>query len=145
MPRTFSFSTATTSSPTPTETAPPSESLISRVVFAPLLFISFLISLVIVDHDASTSVLGTSSSPSGKNGSTSSRSNEKKYYHSHQRKLARREVGDAFDMRNKVLVGLCIGMGIAIAGMAWFVNRVWEGWAKEQLVSVVRTVTSKIR
>lgn len=145
MPRTFSFATATASSPTTSEPAPTSESLISRIVFAPLLFVSFLVSLIIVDREASSSVFGTSP-PGSKDGKrTLDAGKEKRYYHSHQKKLARREIGDAFNIRNKVLVSLCVGMGVTAACMAWFVTRVWEGWGKEQMLSAFRTITSKIR
>ncbi|KAL9619529.1 MAG: hypothetical protein Q9160_005892 [Pyrenula sp. 1 TL-2023] len=104
MPRTFSFSSASTSSPTGTEPSPASESLVSRILFAPLLFISFIVSLLIVDREASSSVFGLSSPSDDNSRSSDKQGKEKKYYHSHQRKLAKREIGDAFKMRNKVII-----------------------------------------
>ncbi|KAJ9662328.1 hypothetical protein H2198_001462 [Neophaeococcomyces mojaviensis] len=101
------------SSQTSRAAAPPAtESLFARVVLTPLLFISFIISLFLIDKKTYSSVL---------NGHKSS----DEYYHSHQRKLAKREMEDAFHMRNRVLAAICIFGGIGFALVGWTGSKAW--------------------
>lgn len=78
----------------------------SRFLLTPLLFISFLVSLFLIDKQTYSKVL------SG-HGSADS------YYHSHQRKMAKREMEDAFHLRNKVLAAMFVISGIGLALIGW--------------------------
>ena len=94
---------------------PVAESLFGRLVVAPFLFVSFLISLVLIDRQTSGTVFGK---PAGKSD----------YYHSHQRKLAKREMDNAFQMRSKVLAGMVVLVAVAVAIFAWSLESIWRVW-----------------
>lgn len=139
--RTFSFASAPAASPSESPTnSGPSESLISRVLLAPLLFVSFLVSLAIVDDRTSSSIIksseneGTSSKTkrtSGGNGKPSVEKGREGYYHSHQRKLMKREIGDAFAIRGNVLLALCLLTALGLTALGWGCKYLleWYGWA----------------
>jgi len=102
---------------TTTEANPVVESLFSRVIIAPVLFISFLVSLVVIDRQTSGTVFGKSG---GKDG----------YYHSHQRKLAKREMDSAYQMRSKVIAGMALLSAVMLAVCAWTLEVTWNFWRK---------------
>ncbi|KIW72303.1 hypothetical protein PV04_00507 [Phialophora macrospora] len=97
------------------EGAPIPESLISRLIVAPVLFVSFLISLVLIDRQTYGTVFGKSGSTDG-------------YYHTHQKKLAKREMDDAFQMRRKVIAGMALVCAVTLALFAWTVESIWKTW-----------------
>lgn len=82
------------------------ESLFSRIIVTPLLFISFLISLFLIDKQTYSRVL-------------SGHSQVDHYYHSHQRKMAKQELEDAFHMRNRVLGVIFVVGGVSLAMFGW--------------------------
>lgn len=88
------------------------ESIFTRVVITPLLFISFVVSLFLIDRDTYSHVL---------NGRASS----DKYYHSRQGKLAKQSLEDAFHLRNRVLAAICIFGGIGFAFLGWTGSKAW--------------------
>jgi len=106
------MSTKKSGSTTP-ETSPITESLLSRLIVAPVLFISFLVSLVLIDRQTSGSVFGKSGSKDG-------------YYHSHQRKLAKRDMDGAFQMRSKVIALMVVLSAVALALFAWTMDSIWN-------------------
>lgn len=67
-----------------------SESFLARTLFAPILFISFLFSLLWIDRNTSAEIFAHDDPKSN-----SRKGSESKYYHSHQRHLAKREFDDA--------------------------------------------------
>lgn len=91
----------------------PPESLISRVFVTPLLFVSFLISLFLIDKQTYGKVLNGHGSLDD-------------HYHSHQRKMAKQELEDAFHLRNKVLAAMFIFSGIAFALLGWSGSRLLQ-------------------
>jgi len=95
--------------------APITESLLSRLIVAPVLFISFLISLVLIDRQTYGTVFGKSASRDG-------------YYHSHQKSLAKREMDDAFQLRGKIIAGMILLSAVALALFAWTVESIWNAW-----------------
>jgi len=97
------------------EPLPLSEPLLSRLVVAPILFVSFLISLFLVDRKHYGSILANSNSKDG-------------YYHSHQRKMAKRDMDDAFQMRRKVIAFMFMLSAVALAAVAWSFESLWRGW-----------------
>lgn len=97
------------------EPLPVSEPLLSRLIVAPVLFVSFLISLFLIDRKHHESIFANSKSQDG-------------YYHSHQRKLAKREMDDAFQMRRKVIILMAILSAVAIAVVTWAFESLWRGW-----------------
>jgi len=99
----------------PSDAAPIAESLLGRLVIAPVLFISFLISLVLIDRQTYGTVFGKSASKDG-------------FYHSHQKKLAKREMDSAFQMRSKVIAGMVLLSAAALALFAWTVESIWNAW-----------------
>ncbi|OAL33622.1 hypothetical protein AYO20_07129 [Fonsecaea nubica] len=103
------------SGPLLSDSAPVAEPLLSRLIVAPVLFISFLISLFLIDRQTYGSIFARSGSRDG-------------YYHSHQRKLAKREMDDAFQMRSKVIAGMFIFSAVTLALLAWTLESVWKGW-----------------
>ena len=114
---------------------PAAESFLSRTIFAPILFISFLISLVIVDRTTSAKVFRhgnrrngspNSSRPSSSqsNKSTQERGKED-YYRSHQKKLMRSEANDAFAMRHKVIAAMMVCLALGLMVLAWSGVKVW--------------------
>jgi len=95
------------------------DSTFTRLIVAPMLFVSFLFSLFLVDRQVWVSIFGSSSgTSSGKDG----------YYHSHQRKLAKQEMNDAFALRRKVIAALCVVGGVALALVAWSLEKAWAIW-----------------
>ncbi|OCT46810.1 hypothetical protein CLCR_02168 [Cladophialophora carrionii] len=95
--------------------APIPEPLLSRLIVAPVLFVSFLVSLVLIDRQTYGTVFGKSGSKDG-------------YYHSHQKKLAKREMDDAFQMRSKVIAVMVLVFAVALALFAWTVESIWKIW-----------------
>lgn len=91
------------------------EPLLIRLVVAPVLFVSFLISLVLVDRKHFGSILANSESKDG-------------YYHSHQRKIAKRNMDDAFQIRRKVIALMFMFSAMALAVVAWAFESLWRGW-----------------
>lgn len=87
------------------------EPLLSRLILTPVLFITFLVSLLFVDRKAYSQVVA-------------GHVPQDSYYHSHQRKLARREVEDAFHMRNRAMAALLIATGIGLALLGWTGSKV---------------------
>lgn len=81
------------------------ESLFARIFITPLLFFSFLVSLLLIDKDTYSKVF-------------SGHGSYDQHYHTHQRKMARREIEDAFHLRNRVLAAIFVitGFGFALAG-----------------------------
>ncbi len=51
-----------------------------------------------------------------------------RYYHSHQRKLAKQEIDDAFNLRGRVIAGMCITSALGLAGIGWCLLKAWETW-----------------
>ena len=106
------------------------DSFLIRTILAPILFISFLISLVLIDRSTSTEVFSHSHAEHDHHhsdrGDPSEHSGDGQYYHSHQRKLMKREMDDAFAMRNRVIavMMICGAFGVAILG--WCGVKVWE-------------------
>lgn len=89
------------------------ESLLFRLIATPVLFISFLISLFLIDRQTSGGIFGSSGSKDG-------------YYHSHQRKLARHDITDAFQLRNKVIAAIIAALGFGLAFVAWSFSKAWH-------------------
>lgn len=81
------------------------ESLLVRIFVTPLLFVSFIISLFLIDRDMYSKVF-------------SGHGSYDQHYHTHQRKMAKREIEDAFHIRNRVLAAIFVisGLGLALAG-----------------------------
>ena len=90
------------------------ESAFSRLIAAPILFVSFLVSLALIDKQTSNKVFGKD--PKSKDG----------YYHSNQKKLGKREMDDAFQMRNKVILLFCLASGVALAVAGFGASRLWQ-------------------
>jgi len=97
----------------PSEAGPAAESLFSRLIVAPVLFTSFLISLVLIDRQTYGSVFGRSGSKDG-------------YYHSHQRKLAKQEMDNAFQLRSKVIAVMVLLSAVTLALFAWTLESIWN-------------------
>ena len=90
------------------------ESLFSRLIAGPVFFISFLVSLALVDRETSGKIFGKDAR--SKDG----------YYHSHQKKLGRQEMDDAFQIRSKVIMMFCLASGIALAVAGFGATRLWQ-------------------
>jgi len=56
------------------------------------------------------------------------------YYHTHQRKMARHEIDDAFHMRNRVLAAMFIFSGIGLAVVGWSGSRAYHALFPQQAV-----------
>lgn len=89
-----------------------SEPLFTRLIVAPVLFVSFLLSLFFIDRKTYGGIFGGSGNKDG-------------YYHSHQRKLAKQEVDDAFQMRRKVIAAMCLLGAVSLAIVAWGIEAAW--------------------
>jgi hypothetical protein len=103
-------------SATKTTTSEPSvitESLVSKLFVGPILFVSFLFSLLLVDRKTYSSIFSGSHDSHG-------------YYHSHQRKLAKSEMDQAFQQRSKVIAGMCMLSGIVLAIVLWGMAVGWH-------------------
>lgn len=94
-------------------TAAAPESLFSRVIVGPVIFISFLISLLLVDRKIYASIFGPD------------HHDDHGYYHSHQRKLAKSEMDQAFQQRNRVIAGMCMASGVVVAVAMWAISAGW--------------------
>ena len=115
---------------------PVTESFLSRTIFAPILFVSFLISLVLVDRTTSAEVFrhgdhqhehDNARRPSSSPSHNATHEKEKEdYYHSHQRKLMKREAEDAFALRQKVIAAMIVCLALGMAVLAWSGVEVWE-------------------
>ncbi|EXJ96245.1 hypothetical protein A1O1_01371 [Capronia coronata CBS 617.96] len=101
--------------PAASESIPIPEPLITRLIIAPVLFVSFLISLFFIDRQTYGNIFGQSGRKDG-------------YYHSNQRKLAKREMDDAFQLRRKVIAALCILGAMSLALVAWGIDSLWTVW-----------------
>ncbi|EXJ76006.1 uncharacterized protein A1O5_00514 [Cladophialophora psammophila CBS 110553] len=97
------------------DSAPVAESLLSRLIVAPVLFVSFLISLFLIDRQTYGAIFARSGGQDG-------------YYHSHQRKLAKREMDDAFQIRSKVIAAMVLLSAVSLALLAWILESVWKVW-----------------
>jgi hypothetical protein len=127
-----------------------SASLLSRTILTPILFLSFLLSLLVVDWRTSATLFPptfpavTRSSPATGTGPHRGRNKEKEkeaaagppppHYHHYQTKLAKREIDEAFALRRRVMAGMCavgaVGVGVAV-GMGWrLMSRAWAVWGK---------------
>lgn len=95
------------------ESSPAQDSLFTRFIVAPVLFISFLVSLVIVDKKAHGGIFKDHEDKDG-------------YYHSHQKKLAKEEMDEAFHMRKKVIAAMLFSGGIGVALTAWLISKGWH-------------------
>jgi hypothetical protein len=91
------------------------ESLLSRLIVVPVLCVSFLISLFFIDRRTSSGIFGQSN-------------NQNAYYHSHQRKLAKQEIDDAFQVRRKVILAMCLLSAMSWVVVAWGIESVWNVW-----------------
>jgi len=112
----ISFNMSSKRSPSASsDPTPISESAFSRFIVAPVLFVSFLVSLVLIDRQTAGSVFAKSGTKDG-------------YYHSHQRKLAKREMDDAFHMRRKVIAGMALLSAVSLAILAWAIESIWKVW-----------------
>jgi hypothetical protein len=80
-------------------------------LITPVLFVSFLISLILVDRRTRASV-HPPSTPCG------SRCDREDFYHTRQRRLAKMEIGQAFQMRDNALKLLGFSLGAGILGTA---------------------------
>lgn len=105
----------------------PGESLLSRTILVPILFVSFIFSLLLVDRRTSTSILSPRSSPPGSPNSTGRGKDTHGYYHSHQRKLARSEIDEAFAIRRRVIVAMCGLACVGFLGTVMVGLKIW-GW-----------------
>ena len=97
------------------EGIPAAEPVLVRLFVAPILFVSFLISLFIIDRHHYGKIFSNPESKSD-------------YYHSHQRKLAKTEMDEAFLLRRKVIVGFCVFSAVSLALFAWGIESMWHIW-----------------
>jgi len=100
------------------------ESLITRTVLAPVLFISFLFSLFLIDRKTSAEIFSSSDTSGERKSSTSS----DHYYHTNQRRLAKEEIDRAFALRRRVIAAMCVLSAVGLAVAAWCVIKAWEIW-----------------
>jgi hypothetical protein len=103
------------------DAGPAAEPLWNRLIIAPVLFISFLVSLVLIDRQTYGSVFGKAGSKDG-------------YYHSHQRKLAKREMDNAFQIRSKVIAGMVMLSAVTLALFIWALESIWKAWRAGSLL-----------
>lgn len=92
-----------------------SEPLFTRLILGPVLFVSFLVSLFLIDRQSYSRIFTRSGSEDG-------------YYHSHQRKLAKREMDDAFQLRGKVIAAMCMAGALSLALFVWGVRSILTLW-----------------
>ena len=88
------------------------ESLFSRLIIAPVLFVSFLISLFFIDRSTFGGVFGR-------------KADKDTYYHSHQKKLAKHDLDEAFRMKNRVIAGFVVVSAVGLALAGWAVEKGW--------------------
>jgi hypothetical protein len=99
---------------TPTTPSSPSEaSLFARLILAPILFISFILSFFFIDKQTVSEIFG-------------GKPEKDAYYHSHQRKLAKTEMDAAWSRKNRVIAVLCVGSAVGLALVAWVGLKAWE-------------------
>lgn len=98
-----------------------SESFLARTLFVPVLFVSFLFSLLWIDRKTSAEIF-----PHENPKSKSRKESEPQYYHSHQRHLAKREFDDAFAYQGKLVILLCVGSAVVLVGGSWVVWRFFQ-------------------
>lgn len=97
------------------ERIPAADPILMRLFVAPVLFVSFLVSLFLIDrHHYARIFSNVDPKPD--------------HYHSHQRKLAKAEVDDAFLLRRKVIAALCILSAVCLALFAWGIESIWRIW-----------------
>ena len=108
-----------TKSPAVSISSKEAETFLSRTLLVPVLFVSFLFSLFIVDRNTSASIFSPSQAASPE---------RERFYHSYQRKLAKREIDDAFVLRRRVIVAMCIACAIGIVGAGWCLSMAWRWW-----------------
>lgn len=103
-PSPLSDMTPSTSGKTTLQTKPMTESAFSRFVVAPVLFASFLVSLFLVDHKTISSIFS-----------------EPHYIdtYSFRRQSVRKEVDEAFHLRNRVLGAMLFVGGLSAALFGW--------------------------
>jgi hypothetical protein len=116
--------------PASSASGPEAESIISRALLGPVLFVSFIFSLFFVDKQTSAGIFES-------NVRTDSIHEHEHYYHSHQRKLARKEFDDAFALRKRVIAAMCIAGGIGLAGLGWCLTKVWAVYGYRQSTSSI--------
>jgi hypothetical protein len=114
--------------PASSASSPDAESIISRALVGPILFVSFIVSLFFVDKQTSASIFESNTRADAKH-------QHEQYYHSHQRKLAKKEFDDAFALRKRVIAAMCIVGGIALAGLGWGLMKAWGMWASHGFAS----------
>lgn len=99
--------------PTTPTSAPSNESLFGRLILAPVLFVSFILSFFLIDKQTGSEIFGSNPEKGS-------------YYHSHQRKLAKKEMDEAWVRKNRVIAVLCVGSAVGLALIAWAGLRAWE-------------------
>ena len=118
--------------PTSSGSGPEAESIISRTLLGPVLFVSFIVSLFFVDKQTSAGIFES-------NDRTDSKHEHEHYYHSHQRKLAKKEFDDAFAIRRRVIAAMCVAGGIGLAGLGWCLTKAWALWGYHGSTSSMAT------
>ncbi len=88
------------------------ESIFARLVVAPVLFVSFLISLFFIDRQTITGVFKR-------------KADKDVYYHSHQKKLAKHDLDEAYSKSNRVVLAMCISSAIGLALTGWVVSKAY--------------------
>ena len=78
--------------------------------------------MLLIDRQTYVSVFGKSGSTDG-------------YYHSHQRKIAKQDMDDAFHMRNKIIAGMVMFSAVSLALFAWCMEATWKAWMGGALLS----------
>ena len=104
------MSTRRASSSEGSAATPIEDTLFSRLIVAPVLFVSFLLSLFLIDRQTVGGVFGQ-------------HTDKGSYYHSHQRKLAKHDLNEAFVMRNKVIAAMCVSSAVGLALAGWAVSK----------------------
>jgi hypothetical protein len=107
--------------PASSTSSPEVESIISRTILGPVLFVSFIVSLFFVDKQTAAGIFESNTRKDSKHG-------HEHYYHSHQRKLAKKEFDDAFVLRKRVIAAMCVAGVIGLAGLGWLLTKAWAFW-----------------
>jgi hypothetical protein len=103
--------------PSTTTSSQSEASLFARLILAPILFISFILSFFFIDKQTVSEIFG-------------GKPEKDAYYHSHQRKLAKTEMDAAWSRKNRVIAVLCIGSAVGLALVAWGGLKAWEYLSK---------------
>jgi hypothetical protein len=111
--------------PASSTSSPEAESIISRTILGPVLFVSFIVSLFVVDKQTAAGILESNTRKDSKHG-------HEHYYHSYQRKLAKREFDDAFALRKRVIAAMCVAGVVGLTGLGWFLTKAWAFWCYYQ-------------